>query len=171
MSDTTLITAVMAQLNIARSQQEALSVIIGEKGIAAHGTPPRVVWVPTTGGFAAPRPGVGVTAARQILMDLADYDAHCWGDGIDGARALMHEVVRAARLTCGMYLTVGRYEWKEAGGVEAEGACVIVRLTFSVGVSDKPFTFARIQHAAGVAHESVPENGITVQVDVPPEDP
>lgn len=162
-----LISAIMAELN--KSHVTApLGVIVGVAGIAQHGSFPRVVWEPTGGSFDQPRPGVGMTAIRTILTDRAEYDVHCWGEDLDGARALMHEVVRAGRVAAGGYFVSGRYEWREAGQQNASGCAVVLRTTLLLGVAERtPTTQTILQAEALVSGQTEAQTIHIVVGDVP----
>ena len=143
--DSAYIAEIMAAVNAGRAGDAQLPVLIGERDLASHGTPPRVVWVPTRDTFGPPVPGVGAVTVQQVMTLYAEYDVHCWGASIDDARALMVEVVLAGFRCAGRYFAATGAQWVIEGEVEHLGAVAVLAVKLAMGVSDRPSTRAPVK--------------------------
>jgi len=152
-SQAVLITAIMAEVAV---DVPAVTAAVGAREAAAHGAPPRVEWVPSTGSLRMPQ-GQG-RGPRALRNRWTRWAVKCWGTDFDAAEALSAAVVRALHLTC----TVGGYEldgeeWAEPGMVTA-GDAVTITVLLGTPILDRP-------------QPTLPANTGTLQINPPPPPP
>lgn len=97
---------------------------VGEKYEAEHGTPPRLVWVPTDDTFGPPvKTGAsGGVNPKSVRTRLAGVDCHIWAADLAAAEQIINDLVFAAHKA----LKHGWYEpqaghWKTAGELQNQG--------------------------------------------------
>ncbi len=69
--------------------------LLGARHLAANGTPPRYVWVPTGAVYSGSRK-VGGNARELFAHDLG-IAVHCWGESHDAALELHDQFIIAGR--------------------------------------------------------------------------
>jgi hypothetical protein len=165
--DSELIASVMAEVNAGRDDE--LPTLLGERFLHEHGAPPRIVWVPSRSTFGQPQQGVGTVVHRVLMTDLVDYEAHIWGESIDAARVLLHEVLRAGhRLGGRMHFKPSAATWKTEGEVEQHGAALVLYASFLLGVTDRPAATATTKTIAATLRARLEgEDGGSVDMTLP----
>lgn len=153
MSQAALIAAIMAEVAV---DVPTVTMAVGAREASAHGAPPRVEWVPTTGAFRGPQGQGG--RPRALRARWTRWAVKCWGETFAAAEALSAAVVRALHLTC----TIGGFEldgeeWAEPGMVTA-GDAVTITVLLGTPILDR-------------AQPVLPANTGALRINPPPPEP
>ena len=138
-----LIHAVVKEFNDARPHR--VPSFVGEKYIAQHDTPPRLVWIPTTDSFGPP---VKVGAnPRSYATRVAGVDCAVWGEDLGKTEEMGNDLIVALHRVC---VSRGNYElrgaeWVTAGEFLNNGIVYLLRLAFEIPIVDRPAAVARPQ--------------------------
>lgn len=136
---------------------------MGAKYLHAHGTPPRVIWVP----FDEPvkegqlQDDSLAVEYNAIATRSSSLEAHVWGASFAQTEALVHNLITAWRdvLTgCGKVLSVRWPQQGEVGWVE-NGFSSVVQLNVDIPVMD---TFVSIPDAPDPAENADGATVVTV---------
>lgn len=76
---------------------EGLTVthVMGERGLEAHGAPPRYVWIPTDLRDRGESPTREVNEYRSLFVINALVEVHCWGTSYAQAWAMLTNLCKA----------------------------------------------------------------------------
>ncbi len=110
------------------------TVEIGEENLAKEGTPPRVVWVPTSDRFVAPTER-GATTQRSLHTRQAGVDVHLWGADFAGAESLLAAFVYALRQVVGANYLVTSGQWF-GQRLQAHGRIYVLSLVIGVPLAE-----------------------------------
>lgn len=162
------ISEVMADFNVGRSRP--LRVLIGERHFDEHGTPPRIIWLPTSDSFKPTRLAGGTP--RPLWDLVATYSIHVWGPDIDGARQLemdlvasLHRVMHLGDAAVSLRFEPLGATWHNAGELQKLGVHLELTVAFTIQVLDRPATTAAPTTVTGALSES--DTGGTINVQVP----
>lgn len=92
---------------VAQLLESATSVksFFGAKHLSSNGSPPRYVWVPTSGTVGG---GMTIGGYPRNLVDVAMvFDVHCWHKTFDLAWALAVNLISACYQVDGIHFEVG----------------------------------------------------------------
>jgi hypothetical protein len=79
-----------------------VSQAFGSEYLAASGTTPRIVWVPTSDSFdVAQWRGSAMADPRALHTSASGLEVHCWADDTASAIALRDDFIRALRTSIG----------------------------------------------------------------------
>lgn len=124
--------AVEIELNLAGVGCEH---VIGERGRANLGKPPRYVWVPTRGRKEPARMTPNVTEYRTLFGCLDEVEIDCWGVSFDQADAMAQNALKAIYDNEVVSADLEGYAWhRPSSGIVQSGEC----LTLTVSIN-RPF--------------------------------
>jgi hypothetical protein len=132
----TLIHDVVSAFNDARPA--IIPSFIGEKHIAQHDTPPRLVWVPFADTFGPP---VQVGAnPKSYATRVAGVDCAVWGEDLAKTEEMVNDLIVALHREC---VSRGNYElrggeWITAGELTNNGIVYLLHLAIDVPIVGKP---------------------------------
>ncbi len=138
-----LIHAVVKTFNDARPFRTPS--FIGEKHIAQHDTPPRLVWVPSADSFGPP---VQVGAnPKSYATRVAGVDCAVWGEDLAKTEEMVNDLIVALHREC---MSRGNYElrggeWITAGELTNNGIVFLLHLAIAVPIVGRPATPVRPQ--------------------------
>ena len=90
------IEALMTEVASAMSDQGLIvEHVLGERGLEAHGAPPRYVWIPTDIRDRSDSPTREVDECRTLFVQNALVEVHCWGTTFAQAWALLTNLCKA----------------------------------------------------------------------------
>lgn len=103
-----------------------------------HGTPPRIVWVPTTDTWEAAQPVE--PGYRSIKTRVAVVEAHCWGANYGQAEAMLHNLVSALHKYFPCVHSIQSAKWLQLAKDPQMGMgwVVILPISFEIPVLDVP---------------------------------
>lgn len=106
-----------------------------------HGSPPRVIWVPTRDSFDGPQknPRGGQGAQHSVATRVAGVQLRCWVEGEPEATELLIEtIVRSILRHAGPGVSIVSGEWKSETGETELGEYYALNLTVPIDVRAKP---------------------------------
>ena len=131
-----VIQAVLDVFNDSRSSHTPS--FIGEKYIAQHDTPPRLVWVPSSDFFGAP---VQIGAnPKTYATRFAGVDCAVWGEDLATTEEMVNDLIVAIHRAC---ISRGNYElrggeWTTAGELTNNGIVFMLHLVIQVPIVGPP---------------------------------
>lgn len=125
-----------------RAEWPAVVSEVTTRGLPTHGSPPRVLWVPSRDRWEAAqkRPRGGGSTGRSLATCRAGVDLHCWGASIALTTQLVQSVVRALRLLAGPepFLTIDGGAWLTPEGATTEGEAYVLQISVAIDVPALP---------------------------------
>lgn len=136
-----MIATVVAEINAALLvAMPTVTFGIGARYLHLHNAPPRIVWVPTNGGWS---PAAKIEPEyKSIRTREPGFDVHCWGVSYDQCEALLHNLTLACYKSAGTAMDVGAERWLMPGTEEwlTQGEVVILPVSFKVPVLNQYLT-------------------------------
>jgi hypothetical protein len=110
-----------------------LPSFVGEKYEAGHGTPPRLVWVPTDDTFGAP---VKIGAnPKAVRTRHAGADCIVWGGSLAATEQLVNDLVYAAHKALQhAWYSVDHGRWDSKGELTNQGIACVLGWTFQIPI-------------------------------------
>jgi hypothetical protein len=115
----------------------------GGEHLGVQDAPPRIVWVPTTDAFKAPRvyfdeTTTATSAARVLMQCDATVEVHLWGSTRDEAEQMRDALISALRRSNAAAFTVTRGYWPEqdARVLAQLGRRYILEINFPIPVPE-----------------------------------
>ena len=119
-------------------RRQPVPSFIGEKYIAQHDTPPRLVWLPTSDSFGPP---VQVGAnPKSYATRVAGVDCAVWGEDLAKTETMINDLIVALHREC---VSRGNYElrgaeWVTAGELTNNGIVYLLRLAIYIPIVGTP---------------------------------
>lgn len=117
---------------------------VGPENIPSHGSPPRIVWVPTSSSYEPPDRVGGIS--QPIHTRLARSQIHVWGKDYEETEALTDAVIRALYKNHGgadYELTAG--DWLEPPSATIKGRLYLLDVAIRLPVCLEVSTTARVE--------------------------
>lgn len=133
----------------------------GQRAEAHHGSPPRVVWRPTSDEPTGARKStvtIGGRRSHSVVGLLETFQVHCWGESYDDAVALRDAVLRAAHHLCAGSWRPVRGDWTPTGEMTLGEECVF-RIALRTTIYDRAATTAQVTSVAIEPATDTPGDG------------
>lgn len=117
-----------------------ISFGLGARDVEVHGSPPRIVWIPTTASHGAAEKQS--TNPRRLLTRNVRVVAHCWGEDFDGTEQLVHDLLRAIHKSGWGSIALLGEEWVQPTNSD-RGFVALVSFAPAVPVVD--VTYRKVQ--------------------------
>lgn len=117
----------------------ALAHEVSTRAVSEHGSPPRVVWVPTTDDFQGAQKGPrgGSSAQHSLMTRVCGVSLVCWAATVDATEDLVEMLVRHLARAAGVGavgITFQRGQWVSEAGHSQLGEGYALSITFPVDV-------------------------------------
>lgn len=117
----------------------ALAHEVSTRAVSEHGSPPRVVWVPTTDDFQGAQKGPrgGSSAQHSLMTRVCGVSLVCWAATIDATEDLVEMLVRHLARAAGVGavgITFQRGQWVSEAGHSQLGEGYALSITFPVDI-------------------------------------
>jgi len=152
MHTSTIINAIVETLNSGRATP--IPSFIGAQHLDAHGTPPRLVWVPTVDSFGDAK-NHGISPA-SVKTRYAGYDCAIWCASIDDCEQMLADLMLALdaqRDSNGLpvrgFYRIGGLNWINEQALIAKGAACDLEITFELPLVAAAPTTAPISEVIG----------------------
>lgn len=123
---------------------------IGPEHIPSHGSPPKIVWVPTSSSYEAPDRIGGVE--QPIHTRLARSQIHVWGQSYEETEALVDAVIRALyKLFGGANYELSAGDWLEPPSATVKGRLYLLDVAIRLPVTLEESTTAKISRFSEVS--------------------
>jgi hypothetical protein len=151
--------AIAAELNAGR--EAPIPVLLGDEHLEVHGSPPRIVCVPTTDTFAPAEKG-GVNPRPLRTRSIGSF-WRVWAASHDEAEQLLNDLIVAVHVVTGGCYQLGECDWLTKGALTHLGAACDLDVQFLTPITARSHATATVEAAEGAASVSE-DQPVTVRV-------
>lgn len=137
-----------------------LTYALGRRSVPEHTSPPRVVFVLTSGTPQAAQKHSFPGGRRSLLTRALTLQAVCWGVDTDATLDLSSAVLAAAQRRWGGRITFAGEQWVDDPAMLDLGEVVTLNFALQVAVLDRATTTRTIATAATDSSGAVQGDGI-----------